>query len=532
MKNILESLFKRFGIDYDLMIKILKLKLLMDGRRANTFTNNQNKADDESKNKFIKSLSVYFIMGLFMILFVLFQENYLYGMSFIFGITIFLLMTSLIADFSSVILDVKDKEIILSKPVDSRTYNAAKVLHIARYILMISLAIAAPSLLVSLAKKGVLFFLVYLLQLLLISLFVIILTAMVYLFILRFFSGEKLKDIINYVQIGLTITMSVGYQLLGRVFNLTDGANIVHNPRLWKYFFPPLWFAAPFDLIFRGDRSSYIIIYSILGIVVPILSIIVYIKLIPSFERNLTKLNSADGQHKDRHRINHFWASLLCRSESERTFYKFSANMIKNERTFKLKVYPSLGMSLVFPFIMFINYTRGDMAGIESSKIYLWIYMTYLMIPTAIASLAYSGNHEGAWIFETIPIEDKGLIYRAAVKASTLNLFLPVFMAVSIIFLIIYHMSIWLDVLVILVNLLLFTAITYKVIKEDTLPFSNAFDPTKNPGSGAVAIGTMMIAGGFGLIHFLLTLVPYVMYIYLPVAIAVNIIFWNRLKWV
>lgn len=528
MKSILESLFERFGIDYDLMIKILKLKLLMDGRRANTFTNNQNKADDESKNKFIKSLSVYFVMGIFLAVFMFFQDNYLFTMSFIFSVTIFLLMTSLIADFSSVILDVKEKEIILSKPVDSRTYNAAKVIHIARYILIIALAIAGPTLLVSLAKRGALFFLIYLLQLILISLFVIILTAMVYLFILKFFSGEKLKDIINYVQIGLTITMSVGYQLVGRLFHMIDETTVGHNPSLWKYFFPPLWFAAPFDLIFNGNRSSYIILYSILGIVVPIMSIIIYIKLIPSFERNLMKLNSSEGKHKDKHKANHFWSSLLCRDKSERAFYKFSANMIKNERTFKLRVYPSLGMSLVFPFLMFLNNTRGDMEGIENSLMYLWIYMTYLMIPTAIASLAFSGNYDGAWIFETIPVKDKGIIYKAALKASTLNLFLPVFLAVSVIFLIIYRMTIWLDILVIMVNLLLFTIISFKVIEKEPVPFSNSFDATKNPVSGTAVFGSMMIAGGFALLHFLLTKIPYGMYIYIPAAIVTNIILWNR----
>lgn len=40
----------------------------------------------------------------------------------------------------------------------------------------------------------------------------IVITALIYLFILRFFNGEKVKDIINFVQIALTIVMTIGYQ--------------------------------------------------------------------------------------------------------------------------------------------------------------------------------------------------------------------------------------------------------------------------------------------------------------------------------
>lgn len=528
--DLFSWIFERMGVDYPVMRKILNTKLILDGRRVSTVVGSQNgkkKKEVEDKNNFLKSLLIYVIMGAFLIIFIIMGENYLFQMSFIFGIVMFLLMTSLMADFSSVLLDVKDKEILLSKPVNSRTLNMAKILHIFMYITAITIAITGPSLIASIIRHGLVFFFIYLVEVILIALFVIILTALIYLLILRFSSGEKLKDIINYVQIGLTIIMSIGYQLIARIFNLMDINNIEFSPSLWKYFFPPVWFAAPFELILNNNHEIYIIIYSILAIVIPILSIIIYIKLTPVFERNLQKLNSADGQTKDRNKFTIFMSNLLCKNKDERTFYRFASNMLRNERTFKLKVYPSLGMSVVFPFLMMISMNRENFLNVGNTKNYLWFYMAFMMIPTILAALGYSGNYKGAWIYETIPIKDKSSIYRGTVKAAIVNLFIPVFALVSLIFLIIYKLQIVDQIIVIGINMLLFTIIIFNKLGKD-LPFSKAFEITENPGGSGTMLTAMFFMGIFALGHFTLTIIPYGIYIYIPVGLIACKIVWNK----
>lgn len=528
--DFFKGLFEKIGVDYPIMRRILNIKLLLDGRRVSTVLSGQNtkkKEGTEDKNNFIKSLLIYVIMGAFLIIFIVMGENYLFQMSFIFGIVMFLLMTSLMADFSSVLLDVKDKEILLSKPVNSRTLNMAKMLHIFMYISAITIAIAGPSLIASIIRHGLSFFLIYLVEVILIALFAIILTALIYLLVLRFSSGEKLKDVINYVQIGLTIIMSIGYQLVGRLFDLMDVNNIKYNPSLWKYFFPPIWFSAPFELILHNSREIYIIIYSILAIVIPILSIIIYIKLIPVFERNLQKLNSVDGRTKDRNKFTVFISKVLCRDKEERNFYKFATNMLKNERTFKLKVYPSVGMSIVFPFIMMISMNRREFLNVANTKNYLWFYMSFMMVPIVLASLGYSGNYKGAWIYNSMPIKDKSSIYRGAVKAAFMNLFMPVFTLISLIFLIIYKMQIIGQIIVVGINMLLLTIIIFKKLCKD-LPFSKAFEITENPGGGGDMLGAMFLMGIFAFGHFLLTIIPYGICIYIPIGLIVSKIAWKK----
>ena len=527
--DLFQNVFEKIGVDYPMMRKILNVKLILDGRRVSTVLSNQSrkKKEVEDKNNFLKSLWMYILMGAFLIIFIIAGENFLFQMSFVFGITMFLLMTSLIADFSSVLLDVKDKEILLSKPVDSKTLNMAKILHIFMYITVITMSIAGPSLIVSIKRHGFAFFFIYLGEVIFIALFVIILTALIYLLVLRFSSGEKLKDIINYVQIGLTIVMSFGYQLIGRLFNIIDINNMEYNSSLWKYFFPPLWFAAPFELILKDNHESYIIIYSILGALIPILSIVIYIKLIPTFERNLQKLNNTEGQTKDKNKSTIFMSKILCKNKEERIFYRFATNMLKNERTFKLKVYPSLGMSIIFPFFMMLSMNRKEFLNVSNTNNYLWVYMAFMMVPTVLGAVGYSGNYKGAWIYETIPIKDKSTIHRGTVKAAIVNLFVPVFILVSLIFLIIYKMKIVDQIIVAGINMLLYIIIVYKIL-DNNLPFSKAFELTQDSSMKGTMLVALFIMGLFAFVHYILTRIPYGVYAYIPIGLIVSKISWSK----
>ena len=102
-----KGLFEKMGIDYNVMRRIVQIKLIMDGRRVPTIINSSSKRKktegDSDKNLFKTSLIIYFFIGLVFLPFILMGKNYIFQMSFVFGFLIFLLMTTLISDFSSVL---------------------------------------------------------------------------------------------------------------------------------------------------------------------------------------------------------------------------------------------------------------------------------------------------------------------------------------------------------------------------------------------------------------------------------------------
>ncbi|QVY62147.1 hypothetical protein [Cytobacillus gottheilii] len=524
----IQVLFVKIGVDYTAMRKILQIKLTMDERRVPTFFNQDanKKGQEDKKYGYIKSLWIYVLIGLVLIPFMGFGDSYLFQLSIAYAIIIFMIMTSMIADFSNVLLDVRDRSILLTKPISAKTVNAAKFMHIFIYLSYLTVALTAIPLVVSLFRQGILFFLITIIELILINIFIVVITAILYIAILKFFDGEKLKDMINYVQIGLSLVLMVGYQFLARSFEFVD-LNMVADYHWWSIFLIPMWFAAPYELLLNGNTSIMTIIFSILAIVVPILSIWIYLKLIPTFERNLQKLLSSSKSKKERkNHLKELLLKIICRTNDERAFYRFTSLMMKQEREFKLKVYPSLGFSLVIPFIFIFNVAAGGEADFTESVSYLNIYFSMLIIPTTVLMLGYSSKYKASWVYKIFPIEDYTNLRKSSLKAFLISLYIPLYIVLGIIFCIIYGTRIIPDLAAVLVASFLYTVICY-VSFGSRIPFSKPFEEVGNSQgwkSLILFIPVGLLAGG----HYLaINQLSYGSYLYLVILLIANFIVWK-----
>lgn len=517
-----KGLFRLIGVDYQIMRMILAVKLTMDQRRVPTIFQD---AKQKKGNTFLKSLLLYAFYGLILIPFIIMNDNYLFQMSIVFSIVMFILMTSMISDFSTVLLDVRDKTILHTKPIDSRTINATKFVHVVIYMSQVTGAFVLIPLLVALGTKGIGFAMVFIAGIILNVLFIIVLTALFYIFILRFFDGERLKDFINYVQIFLSVAILVGYQIVIRSFEFID-LSVQFEWQWWQILLPPFWFAAPFELFLNGDQGSpYILLLSIMALVIPILSMMLYLYLIPSFERNLQKLLETSGSQKAKGlKWDKFLARISCTTQEERALFQFSSKMLKQEREFKLKVYPSLGFSIVIPFIFLFNVLRTDMS---SPNVYLTIYFCNLMIPNIIHMLKFSGNYKGAWIYRTLPISKPKEIYRATLKAFLLKLYMPVILTISLIFVVIFSTALIPDIIAIILGGWVYALICYRFVNNQRFPFSQSFRFAQNADTGNTIL-LMFVIGGFALVHALFQLIPFGVYMYIVVLAIVNWFAWKR----
>ena len=426
-----KGLYTRVGVDYEKMRIILKIKLTLDRRRTSTIMGSSNKKDEESENSFVYALIMYGIIGAFIGIIILSSSNAMFSFSIAFGMFMFFVLTSFISDFSNVLLDVRDKNVIGTKGVNNKTIAAAKVTHICYYIFLISLALSWLSI-IGMFRFGILTGILFLGELIVADILMIVITALIYLFILRFFNGEKVKDIINFVQIALTIVMTIGYQFLGRMFNVFD-LNIVYKSRIWNLLLPPMWFAAPLYAVNGGEINKIIIMLITLAFIVPIIAIILYLKNISKFEDSLSKLNSVRNNEKEKSKgVFYRFGRWTCRNNEEKATYNLSVSVMKREREFKLKAYPNLGFIIIFP-ILFIFIFTNNYEGIESIPLSmsLNIYWFILMIPSILMTLQYSNDYKAAWIYESVFIKDTANIYRGAYKALIVNLLLPLYLAVS-----------------------------------------------------------------------------------------------------
>jgi len=525
------SLFQRAGVDYSTMRKILQVKLLMDGRRVPTVFNQgaqrkKKKADNEG-NGFLKSLWMYAFFGLLTIPFIVLGDNYLFQMSIMFGFVMFIVMTSMIADFSSVLLDIRDKNILYTRPIDKKTISAAKMMHVFIYLFYLTASIVTIPLMVGLFRHGIVFFLLSIILIILMEAFILVLTALIYMLILKFFDGEKLKDIVNYVQIGLSFTIMIGYQVLGRSFEIIN-FHAVLTPKWWQVFIIPMWFAAPYEVALNGHFDSFYIIFSILAISVPIVAFFVYLRLVPTFEKNLQKLAvHSVAKEKKQSKFGKTIIQLVCSSKEEQAFFRFASIMMKNERDFKLKVYPSLGFAIIMPFIFLFNSLRdGGFSSISDGKGYLTIYSTMIFIPSVIMMLKFSGKYKGAWIYKTLPLGDLSPLFKGTLKAFLVRLYLPMYFIICILFVVIFGGRVIPDLILVLLISALYSVICFIILKK-AIPFSESFEAVGQTESWKV-FGLMIPIVIFAGLHYLSTLVGFGVYIYIVIMLIANLFLWRK----
>ncbi|EJP6474106.1 ABC transporter permease [Clostridium botulinum] len=531
-------IYDKLGINYPAMRTILKLKLLMDNRRVPTIYN-----DGENKNKkntFKKSLLLYGLMGVFLMAFIFIPSPMVVKMSINIGAIMFLIMSTMIADFSSVLLDIRDKNILNTKPLDPKTINAAKTTHILIYIASIAGVIAGPTLIGGLIKYKFEFFIIFFFEIILLSLFTIFITSILYYFILKIFDGEKLKDIINYFQIALSIVLALGYQIIPRVFDITS-ANMNFEIKWWSYLLPPVWFAAPYSLIIEHNTGRQYVLLSIMCVVIPIIIFGIYYKfIIPYFEENLQKLDSSTSKKGSIEEVKGVrskrYASIFSRDKIENVFFRFSINMISTERKLKLKLYPALAFAAIFPFLMLIGffskYESVSQAFNEFSKgnYYFSIYLSVFMLMANVYLLSQSEKYKGSWIYMVLPIDNPGKIQKGVLKGFTLRYIFPVFLSVCAIFLIICGLRILPDTIVIFLSMLILIVVMQSIYKKE-LPFYKDFQSDGATSFAAVILSSALTGVLFGSHKLIRSFIKYnfAIYIYMGILIIINIILWKSM---
>lgn len=533
-----KAVFEKFGVNYNVMRKIVQIQLTLDDRQTPTaFISNDKKNREENRN-FSKVLLLYLVIGGLCSMVIFTKLPIFLKMSLILGIIIFMVTTTFISDFSSVLLDIKYKNILVPKPIDIKTINVAKIVHIFIYMFLITMAFAGPSIIACAAKHGILFAFIFFLEIILIDLMCILFTSLLYMAILYFFDGEKLKDIINYFQIFLSILLTFGYQFLGRLFDALD-INLSFTLKWQHGFLPSTWFASLLSLINERNFETLNIVFSIFAIVIPLLSIFIYFKfIITYFENNLQKLmnNYSKKSNKAERTLNRNRkiASLFCSNNIESSTFIFTKNMCSNERNFKLRLYPGLAFYLAFPFIILLPFIREATSfsqvsnEIASGNLYLVLYFLVIFLPLDLVLITQSSKHKAAWIYRILPIKTPAPLLKGAFKSFSFYYIYSTFIFDSVLFLMLgkFNLHLLFNIIIMFLNLSLINIITFKNLKK-ALPFSLEFT-TNGPKNILLCILIMCLGGLLAFIHFATKFLKHGILLYGVVLLFLNIYLWRK----
>jgi ABC-2 type transport system permease protein len=519
-----KNIFEKFGIDYKLLRVILKTKLTLDMRRAPAINTNQ-KRKEEGQTSLLKGYLLHLIFGVFLAFFIYFIKDEMIRMMYFSGAFFFMTTMYLISDFSFVLLDTKDKNILMTKPVDSRIVSLSKILHILIYMFRLNAFIAGPTLIAMVMSNDIFVIPIFLLEILLMDLIIFLVTAFIYLLVLRFFDGELLRNIINAIQILLTILVTVGYQIAIRMIDFTSLQNMEYTFSPTHYLNPILWFGAPFEILYNG-WESYLYVFTALIIIVPIVSFVFYLSLSKKMESLLLKLEGEGKERPSKHRFERLVGLIINRNDISKKSFHFSNAMFRSDRSLKLKIYPALSSGLLLPVLMIFNMRMGGREFETTGYEYLYLYFNLLMFPTIYNLTYFSSAWKGSYVFASSGFKNIKELYKGLMKSMAYRFFIPLIILNVVIYSIIFENRFVMDFVIIFLVSIVIMPIIGKIYFKGH-PFAQPIDESNQKDSLDKFLLSLAIAAGFAILHFYSHMIPRGTWIYLAVLLAGVPVSWN-----
>ncbi len=534
------GLYRRMGVDIRHLKAILTAKLMMDDRRPNPIQ--QARRNKSNKPVTAATLGMIFfttIMGCVFLVSFAVGKDYITRLTIYFSFYIFVLASTLITDFTSVLIDIRDNMIILPKPINDKTFLLARLLHIMIHVSKMVLPLSIPAMIYMGIKEGIQGLFPFMLLILAATLFTIFLINALYVFILKVTTPEKFKNIISYFQIFFAIFFYGGYQLVPRLISKAALENYSVTTSMWACLTPPYWFAGSWNFLRYLDVSFPLPVYFLLSMALPVVSIWVVIKYFaPSFNQKLSLISGSDGdgapvKANSKGIISTTSAYItqlskwLTNEGAERMAFLHTWKITGRSRDFKMKVYPSLGYLVVYIVIMFFNTKnkvsiddiRDQVHGGKFIFIGL-IYFSSFILVMALRQITYSDKYKAAWIYYITPVKTPGELIMGAVKAAIVKFYFPMVAITSVIAIGIVGPKVIPNLLLGMSNqLLITTVVAYLSIRD--LPFSTQQSNASKGGTFIKGLFSMLIPMIIAVGHyFLYTNLPVIILFLVLSAIA------------
>lgn len=525
--NYLAFIFHKFNIDFNEVKMILEMKMTDHARRETIMLKNSNLSNGKyNKNRFNSALGYYCFLGGIMAMFFFMDASPFAIMSLMTGILLFMLISILIADFSNVLLDLKDRSLLTTFPLKESSITVAKSIYTGIHLFLISIAMSGIWGVIGMFKYGFLFIIPYIISTVLAVFLCVSIAVLLYGILLKHFNGEKIKDIINYFQITFMIFIMVGYNISIRVMEV-EMLSKVSGFNIRYLVLPSTWYGAIYELILTPSMEKGLLIIGGLGILIPV-ALYYYNRkyILPNFEKYLLKMNATPmSTSKKKIRLIH----MISGNAIEKASFFLSQKILLKEREFKLKILPSIAFSVFFPFIilseefmsaenlsLFISQTR-------QTNIFLFLYFSLAMICASVYMINCSQHPKLIQQFKALPIDRPSDLMKGAVKAYALMYCFPALSLPILVFLYIYGLQLIPHILLVYSNMC-FSLVVLMLIGEKMLPFSRDFQTIKN-NSITTTLLSMSVIGVEAFMHNLVIKQTFISEVVLLVFYSVVVLF-------
>lgn len=484
--------FTNIGVEYTALRAIMEVKLLIEtrgfwiknpklkhptGLEVDTDTKAlEPEIEEESNHRtFIKTSIIQGVFSFIYAIVIFSVKQTVFNMMLMcFTYMMFMICFNMLSDFAEVLFDTQDNQTLLSKPVDAKTIWISRLLHLFIFLGILSLANALGLMVVLSLKLGFVVGLLFLVGVVFLCLISVFVSSGLYILLSKVVNPDRFKDIIIYVQIAFTLSLSIGYQFISGQSKITVEDIFQPTPiQTWHYFTPPAWYSIIIDSykyhILDWQRVNFIF----LGILLPIMTLILVNKfLAPFFASRLSSIqyyvNLESKTTSSKSIINRFFRNVhqfFKHSILEKSAFELVWIIVTRDRRFKLRAYPSLGLLILFT----IRYYY-DNQTIEINRLMILYYSTFTL-NMIVQQIFLSDNWKASWIYQILPIDNPGELLIGAYRSVIIRFIVPLYILVTTIMLMKEGLDSLYDIYLNISVTLLFMAIS--VFRENfRLPFS------------------------------------------------------------
>lgn len=463
------------GVDYLQFETLIITKLSMDFRNSPAGIQTMG----NKKNTLVNQLFMYLIFGCLFGIAAFSIGDLAFSLTIFFSVILVSLTMTLISEFTTVLFDPRDNQILLPRPVNNRTLLMFRIVHIQVYMGLIALALSVPASIMIIFKYSLSAALVFLIAVGLCSWISLVLTTFFYLMLSKIVNGERFKDIISYAQIIMVVIVFGSYQLIPHLMDIGELKNAALQVSWWTYFFPPAWLAAFVKICCLGERTFPFLLLALPGIIVPAAGVIILVRFVSKGFGNILSEDTAErsvrqSNVKLKTRFGSGLYNLFCITENEIAGWKLTLSTVKRDRKFKQSVYPNFGMIIVLAIVLLkpdLTNLIGSLQENDEFRKYFFIVILGFSMNNAILQLPYTDTPEAAWIYRALPFNAYGEIITGSVKAMLIKFLIPIYVIITIPSLMLWGFPFVAQILLsVLCNILLVQLI---VLFQDTvLPFT------------------------------------------------------------
>jgi hypothetical protein len=332
------------------------------------------------------------------------------------GLSMFLLACAIVVEFNEVVLSPEDRDILAPLPVSPRTYAAVRLANLLFYTGLLGSALnLIPALLgVWLPDAGWLYLPAYLVAAVAADVLATGGVILCYLALIHFVGNRRVKDVLAYAQLGLTLATMYGIQLVSRD---SEGQVLEHlrHPPAWLAWTPPGWFAGLVSGA-SGKPSPDLAWQALLaGITLAGVSWLTLRQLtiqyarLQSDEKQGAEPASSGGRGRFGQLLSGWILKAITRSREEATACWLCWTLFRRDHDLKMRSYPSLGAA---PGFLLLGWITGQLADpldpstsdSNAAMAIIILYLLALALPIVAHNMTFSREYQAAWIFYTAPL--------------------------------------------------------------------------------------------------------------------------------